>query len=69
MKNHNIYVGNGILDQIQPPKEIKLTVEDLYEFAGEDCWSILDDLLSDRTDLHDRIKKYKETHLNNGESN
>lgn len=59
MKNHNIYVGNGILDQIQPPKEIKLTVEDLYESIGENYWYILDDLLSDRTDLHDRIKKFK----------
>lgn len=62
MKNHNIYVGNGIWDQIQPPKEIKLTVEDMYEFIGEDYWYILDDLLSDRTDLHDRIREYKQKH-------
>lgn len=57
-----MYVGNGIWDQIQPLKEIKLTVEDLYKFIGENYWYILDDLLSDRTDLYDRIKKYKETH-------
>lgn len=62
MKNHNIYVGNGILDQIQPPKEIKLTVEDLYEFIGENYWSVLDVLLSDRLDLHDRIREYKQKH-------
>lgn len=57
-----IHVGNGILDQIKPAKPITLKVEDLYESWDPIDWNILDALLEDRVDLHDRIKKYKEEH-------
>lgn len=56
----HMYIGNGILDQIKPPEPVTLTVERLYEWCGELCWPILDDLLSDRKDLHERIKKFKD---------
>ena len=54
-----IYVGNGILDQIKPAEPITFKVEDLYESWGPTFWDILDALLEDRVDLHDRIKRYK----------
>lgn len=57
-----LIVGNGILDQIKPPEPMTLKVEDLYENFPSEYWSILDDLLKDRPDLQDRIKKYKEEH-------
>lgn len=38
------------------------TVETLYEEAGEEYWYLLDILLEDRTDLHERIAKYKAQH-------
>ena len=41
---------------------MNFTVETLYEEAGEECWYLLDILLKDRTDLHERIAKYKEQH-------
>ena len=58
-----IYTGNGILDQIKPAEPITLKVEDLYAFSGPLYWDILDELLEDRVDLHDRIKKYKESRV------
>ena len=58
-----IYVGNGILDQIKPAEPITLKVEDLYECWDPIYWDILDELLEDRVDLHDRIKKYKESRV------
>ena len=54
-----IYTGNGILDQIKPAEPITLKVEDLYECWGPKFWDILDMMLEDRVDLHDRIKRYK----------
>lgn len=59
----DLYVGNGILDQIKPPESITLKVEDIYEWWPSEYWSILDDLFEDRPDLHDRIKKYKESRV------
>lgn len=56
----NLFVGNGILDQIKPVEPITFRVEDLYESWGPSFWPILDALLEDRVDLHDRIKRYKE---------
>ena len=58
-----IYTGNGILDQIKPAEPITLKVEDLYESWGPSFWPILDVLLEDRVDLHDRIKRYKESRV------
>ena len=58
-----IYTGNGILDQIKPAEPITLKVEDLYECWDPIYWDILDELLEDRVDLHDRIKKYKESRV------
>ena len=58
----DLYVGNGILDQIKPPEPVTLKVEDLYEFCPSEHWSILDRLFENRPDLHDRIEKYKEEH-------
>lgn len=57
-----IYVGEGILKWIQPMEPIVLKVEDLYEFWPKEYWDILDEILSDRPDLQDRINKYKTTH-------
>ena len=57
-----IYVGEGILKWIQPMEPRVLKVEDLYEFWPKECWDILDEILSDRPDLQDRINKYKTTH-------
>lgn len=57
-----IYVGEGILKWIQPVEPRVLKVEDLYEFWPKECWDILDEILSDRPDLQDRINKYKTTH-------
>ncbi len=56
----HIHVGNGILDQIKPVEPITFRVEDLYKDVGSDFWWLLDVLLEDRVDLHDRIKRYKE---------
>ena len=64
---NDIYVGNGILDQIKPPEPVTLTVERLYEWLGELYWDILDDMLSDRKDLHERIKKFKDKHTHKGD--
>ena len=55
----DIYVGNGILDQIKPPEPTMIQIEDLYKDLREDYWWILDSLLVDRPDLQERIKKYK----------
>lgn len=58
-----IYTGNGILDQIKPAEPITLKVEDLYESWDPIYWDILDELLEDRVDLHDKIKRYKESRV------
>ena len=58
-----IYVGNGILDQIKPAEPVTLKVEDLYECFDPMYWDIVDKLLEDRVDLHDRIKRYKESRV------
>ena len=60
-----IHVGNGILDQIKHIEEPITTfkVEDLYENMRPDYWWVLDRLLEDRVDLHDRIKRYKESRV------
>ena len=58
-----IFTGNGILDQIKPAEPITLKVEDLYESWDPIYWDILDELLEDRVDLHDRIKRYKESRV------
>lgn len=58
-----IYTGNGILDQIKPAEPITLKVEDLYAFLDPLYWDILDELFEDRVDLHDRIKRYKESRV------
>ena len=63
-----LFVGNGILDQIKPPKPIVLKVEDLYR-DNPDCWDLLDRMLEDRPDLHDRIEKFKKTLYNEKDSN
>lgn len=57
-----LIVGNGIWDQMKPPKPVTLKVEDLYENFPPEDWSTLDKLFEDRPDLQDRIKKYKEEH-------
>lgn len=59
--SNNIYVGNGIWDWMKPAEPITFKVEDLYESWGPVFWDILDALLEDRVDLHDRIKRYKES--------
>lgn len=56
-----IYVGEGILKWIQPVEPGVLKVEDLYAFWPKECWDLIDEILSDRPDLQDRIKKYKKT--------
>jgi len=58
-----LIVGNGILDQIKPPEPRTFKVEDLYEGFSPNMWPLLDKLLEDRPDLHDRIKKYKESRV------
>lgn len=58
-----MYVGNGILEWIKPPEPITFKVEDLYESFSPDMWPLLDKILEDRPDLHDRIKKYKESRV------
>ena len=58
-----VHVGNGIWDQIKPAEPITLKVEDLYAFLGPLYWDILDELFEDRVDLHDRIKRYKESRV------
>lgn len=60
-----IYTGNGILDQIKNITEPITTfkVEDLYESFDPIHWDLLDRLLEDRVDLHDRIKRYKESRV------
>lgn len=57
-----LFVGNGILDQIKPAEPITFKVEDLYESWNPIYWDILDALFEDRVDLHDRIKRYKESY-------
>lgn len=59
----DLYVGNGILDQIKPPEPIIVQVEDLYKDLSEDYWWILDCLFVNRPDLQERIKKYKESRV------
>ena len=56
----NIPVGNGIWDQLKPPIYEPFTVETLYELFPQCDWPILDELLVDRVDLHERIKKFKQ---------
>ena len=56
----NLYVGEGLWAQIQPPPPITIKVEDLYEGLREDFWWIIDCLFVNRPDLHERIKKYKD---------
>lgn len=57
-----IHIGDGIWDQIKmSPKEYPpLTVERLYELVPQCDWPMLDDLVKDRKDLQERIKKFKE---------
>jgi len=62
-----MYIGNGIWDQLKSPEAVTLTVERLYEWWGELYWPILDDLFSDRKDLHERIKKFKDKHTHKGD--
>lgn len=57
-----LFVGNGILDQIKPPEPRTLKVEDLYEGFSPNMWPLLDEMLEDRPDLHDRIEKFKKTY-------
>ena len=57
----NLYVGEGLLAQIQPPTPVTLKVEDLYE-GFPNMWPLLDKMLEDRPDLHDRIDKFKKTY-------
>lgn len=57
----NLYVGEGLLAQIQPPTPVTLKVEDLYE-GFPNMWPLLDEMLEDRPDLHDRIEKFKKTY-------
>lgn len=57
-----LFVGNGILDQIKPPEPRIFKVEDLYEGFSPNMWPLLDEMLEDRPDLHDRIEKYKKTY-------
>ena len=56
-----LFVGNGILDQIKPPEPRIFKVEDLYE-GFPNMWPLLDKMLEDRPDLHDRIEKFKKTY-------
>ena len=56
-----LYVGEGLLAQIQPPTPVTLKVEDLYE-GFPNMWPLLDKMLEDRPDLHDRIEKFKKTY-------
>ena len=58
-----IFTGNGILDQIKPAEPITLKVEDLYECWDPIYWDILVEWFEDSVDLHDRIKKYKESRV------
>ena len=58
----NLYIGEGLWAQIQPPPPITLKVESLYEWFPSEYWSMLDELFEDRPDLHDRIERYKEEH-------
>ena len=58
-----IFTGNGILDQIKPAEPTTLKVEDLYELWPTVDWDILDEFFKDRVDLHDRIKRYKESRV------
>lgn len=60
-----IYVGNGILDQIKPAEPITLKVEDLYEGFSPNMWPLLDKILKNRLDLHDRIEKFKRSKRSN----
>ena len=57
-----LYVGEGLLAQIQPPAPVTLKVEDLYESFSPNMWPLLDKMLEDRPDLHDRIEKFKKTY-------
>ena len=61
----NLYVGEGLLAQIQLPPPITIKVEDLYEDLREDYWWILDSLFVDRPDLQERIEKYKRSKRSN----
>ena len=44
-----------------------ITIETLYEDIGEDYWYLLDILFKNRTDLHERIAKYKAQHKGESE--
>lgn len=59
----DLYVGNGIWDQIKSPEPITLKVEDIYKWFPSEYWSILDDLFEDRPDLHERIERYKKSRV------
>ena len=64
-KPANMYVGNGILEQLKPTPVQRFTVETLYELTDCEHWPLLDVLLEDRTDLHDRIQRFKRLKTNN----
>ena len=53
-----LIVGNGIWDWMKPPEPRTFKVEDLYE-CFPNMWPLLDKILEDRPDLHDRIEKFK----------
>ena len=59
----DLYIGNGIWDQIKPTEPMTLKVEDIYKWFPSEYWSTLDELFEDRPDLRDRIKKYKESRV------
>lgn len=64
-KPANMYIGNGILEQVKPTPVQRFTVETLYELTDCECWPLLDVLLKDRTDLHYRIQRFKLLKTNN----
>ena len=59
-KDQDLHVGEGLWRWLKPAEPIEIRVEDLYEYAGEDFWWLIDDLLKDRKDLQERIAKYKQ---------
>jgi len=59
----DLYVGNGIWDWMKPPEPRTFKVEDLYEGFSPNMWPLLDELLEDRPDLHERIERYKKSRV------
>lgn len=47
---------------MKPPEPRTFKVEDLYEGFSPNMWPLLDKMLEDRPDLHDRIEKFKKTY-------